>query len=413
MSKSLADLLGLDDHLSFAETINALESSSGYPSEDIRLSSDINRLVHLKTKELGLDPRDSTERELFHGLQELTRLHDSFLVRALGISDPTNPDEVVERVVETVKKMDIPLDGWALKTSVAKRLIKSIPPKKLMKELGYKSLDSMLKREQIAAIFTSAFHVENQVWADSLTRQYKSVMPGDFERVKINILVLSGKRWNGVRAKLAAQGRTVIVGKQLGAVVAVPPQRAMQPGSALAFISLLLHAINYLRSSSSYIQLHQVRPEFGKRIQDVFVNASPVVAHVKGQPLDWHTLGRYLARGNQGYWPEAFDPHLSAEDVSWTHAEDALYKLEPALNFWKGLDYIGRGKAVSFNMLDNSLSLSRDSEFGRHYIGHMRRNLWQELLARYMAYEGIRDEVIRQLEQGSTLLASKTLKGAV
>lgn len=413
MSKSLADQLGLNDHLSFVNTIQALEGASGYPSEDIRLASDINRLVHQKTKELGLDPRDSTERELFHSLQGITQLHDSFLVRALKISDPKNPEEVVEKVVATAKKLDIPRSGWALKSSVAKRLMKSLPPKRLMKELGYKSIDSMLKREPIAAVFAAAFHTENQPWADSIAKLYKSASPGDFERIKIDMHILSDARWAGIRTKLAAQGRTVIVSKQLGAVVAVPPVHQVQAGFTLAFTGLLLHAINYLRSTSSYIQLHQVRPEFGKRIQDVFVNASPVVAQVKDQPLDWHTLGRYLAKNQSNYWPETFDPHLSNEDVSWTHAEDALYKLEPALNFWKGMDYVGRGKAASFNMLDNALSLSRGSEYGRHYIGHMRRNLWQELLARYLAYEGIRDEVLRQLEGSKALFGQKTFEGAV
>jgi hypothetical protein len=412
MSKSLADLLGLDDHLSFADAIHTLESSSGYPSEDIRLAADINRLVHQKTKELGLDPRDSYERELFHSLQGLASLHDQFLAKSLAIKNPEDPEEVVNKVVAAAKKMDIPQAGWALKSSVAKRLIKSLPPKRLMKKLGYKSIDSMLKREQIAAIFAAAFHTENQTWADAVVKQYRSVMPGDFERIKISIIVLSDKRWAGIRATLAAQGRTVIVSKQLGAVIAVPPTQQVEPGFTLAFTNLLLHAINYLRAASSYIQLHQVRPEFGKRIQDVFVNASPVVAQLNSEPLDWHTLGRYLAKNSHSYWPETFDPHLMPDDVSWTHAEDALYKLEPALNFWKGLDYAGKGRSVSFNLLDNALTLSRGADFGRHYIGHMRRNLWQELLARYMSYEGIRDDVLRQLEGSASLFAPKAYKGA-
>jgi hypothetical protein len=68
MSKKLSELLGQPEAL--VETaVKKLEHLNGFESTDIKLLAEINNKVRAKTKELGLDPDDTTGAELFHALQ--------------------------------------------------------------------------------------------------------------------------------------------------------------------------------------------------------------------------------------------------------------------------------------------------------------------------------------------------------
>ena len=81
MSKLLSDLLGAAEPM-FSLAIKQLEADSGNPSADIRLTAEITGKVYLKTQELGLDPDDTTGRELYHALLNLIEKQDEHLVNS-------------------------------------------------------------------------------------------------------------------------------------------------------------------------------------------------------------------------------------------------------------------------------------------------------------------------------------------
>ncbi len=63
MSKILSELLGATEPM-FSLALKQLEAESGNPSADIRLTAEITGKLRLKTQELGLDPDDTTGKEL-------------------------------------------------------------------------------------------------------------------------------------------------------------------------------------------------------------------------------------------------------------------------------------------------------------------------------------------------------------
>lgn len=77
MSQFLSELLEAAEP-AFTLSLRQLEQISGAPSADIRLTTDIIGKVHLKLRELGLDPKDTTGQELYHALIGLIRQHDEF-----------------------------------------------------------------------------------------------------------------------------------------------------------------------------------------------------------------------------------------------------------------------------------------------------------------------------------------------
>ena len=67
MAKFLQHLLEIDEPL-FSVGMNQLEKSTGYSGVDTRLIADVTHKAHSTMRRLGLDPADSTGRELYQAL---------------------------------------------------------------------------------------------------------------------------------------------------------------------------------------------------------------------------------------------------------------------------------------------------------------------------------------------------------
>jgi hypothetical protein len=152
MSRILSDLLGAKEPL-FTQTLQELESASNSSGIDINLATEIDQKGQAKIRELGLDPSDTSSKELYHALQGLTARHDMFLSQIMGVDDPMNVEEVLSKVTNMINRLPLTRTAWVLKHAAARKLLKEMPPKKVMKQLGYRSVDSMLKRENIAELF--------------------------------------------------------------------------------------------------------------------------------------------------------------------------------------------------------------------------------------------------------------------
>lgn len=130
MSWVLSELLEAPEPL-FSQTVHELELASGSRGIDVKLSTELDQNYQLKARELGLDQHDTHGQELYHALQALTEKHDLFLAHSLGIKDPHNVAETLTKIKAKVDKLDIPMTCWAIKHSVAKKLLKQTPLKKL------------------------------------------------------------------------------------------------------------------------------------------------------------------------------------------------------------------------------------------------------------------------------------------
>src|SRR2546421_12580564 len=146
MTRFLSRALGAAEP-AFSQGIQQLEQAAGRPGTDIRLTADILQRTRAKVSQLGLDPNDTTGRELYSALQERLRQDEQKVHSALAIAADAAPDDIIARVQQFLEKHEAPKNCFALKLSVAKRLLKKRPPKIAMKRLGYRSVDSMLKHE--------------------------------------------------------------------------------------------------------------------------------------------------------------------------------------------------------------------------------------------------------------------------
>jgi hypothetical protein len=401
MSRMLSELLGADEPL-FTIALQQLERSGGNPSADVRLTAEIIGKVHMKSREMGLDPTDSTGRELYHALMHLTALHDRFLAERIGGRDHENVPEMMPLIVKAVENLNLSRQAWLLKPSAAKRLLHACPPKRVMRLLGYRSIDSMLKREPVAEIYGAIRFCETPQWQHAFLARYKKLRPADFEMRNIELLQLDGRRWSGAALQYVRLKRHNITHlKELGVILMLPVPVERLRGLTITVLPLLLHYINEIRVYSAFFKMQQVRHDFGGIVADTLINDPRHHAVMAGQQIHWRVIHRYFGRLDASDHPEIFEPHLQPEDMYWRKAEEVLYRLEPALHFWHDMDYVGaqaEDGPVSFNLMDMAVNYVNGLGYESRATYHMRDALWNEIYSRYMGQEATRQQVLKQLD---------------
>ncbi len=399
MTRFLSQALGAAEPI-FSQGIQQLEHAAGRPSADIRLTSEVVRRMRQKIAELGLDPQDTTGPELYNALQERLKQDEQTVRHALGIAADADANSVVQQVEQQLAVHQMPKKVFALKASVAKRLLKKKIPKNTMKQLGYRSADSMLKHESVAAVYAAAQIAEADAWHRSFRDQYAKLSPSDFETRDISVVRPTSNRWQQLAdSYVGLVKHNIISFPELGAVVLLPLSHHVD-GLAIATLLLTLEECNGIRAHSSYAKLQQVQPNFGTIIQQSSVSEPFTGATLAGQPVPWRMIQRYYARFSQAYHPEIFEPHVQADDLQWYSGEDMLAGIAPSLAFWKDTQCLGLvhdGAVVSCNALDVALGYCNHLPFADRIVHFVRDNLWHELMMRYLNQENLETAVHRQL----------------
>ena len=398
MTRVLSELLGArEPH--FRLGLKQLEQAAGLPSEDIRLSTEVMRKLQDKLRELSLDPRDTTGRELYAALMQRTKDDNQALCELLG-SD-VDEHNLMPRIERLVQSLDVPKQVFAVKLLVAKRLLRKNPPKKVMKQLGYRSLESMLKHETAPALFAATHMVESAQWHKSMLAAYKKLLPSDFEARDVLLSSPASERWEKISSEYVAKSRQNIVSfRELGAVVLLPLAADQVEGAPLATTLLTLRAINDIRVTSAYLKLHLVRPDFGIVVAEIAQAEPQTKAKIADTILPWKLVHRYFARHADAYNSDIFAPHVQPEDLQWHSAEDALAKLHPRFEFWQHASHLGllhAGETVSLNFLDAVLNFCNKLPYEQRTLAHLRDHLWHELMLRYMQQGSLEQTVHEQL----------------
>lgn len=402
MSRVLAELLGESESV-LKDMIHRLETQSEHPNVDVKLSAEIVNKVAIKIKELGLDPIDTNGPELFNGLQTLVKKHDEFLVKAIGGSDPANIADLLPKIVSTIKKLPINQNCWLLKHSSAKKLLKDTPPKKLMKFMGYRSIDSMLKRENADLLFIGVRLVESQTWLKRFIAGYKTLKSSDFETRKIKIIVLTEDKWSKpAKDFIGNKHHNIAHLKEMGVIGILPLPINRLQGISIVILPLLIHYVNEIRLYSAYFKMQQVKPNFASILIDSLLNDSKTGLMIGGEQVHWRAMQKHFGRSDSSTHPQVFEPHLQPEDLSWKSAEEVIYKLEPALKFWEGLDFVAAlraGVPVPLGLMDNAVSNCNNLAYGKHSIQNFQNSLRTEIFVRYLGQKPLEEQIIRQLDE--------------
>jgi hypothetical protein len=405
MTRFLSDSLQAPEP-AFRLNLRQLEAAHGNPNADIRLTTEVLQATRAKMAELGLDAYDTTPHELYLALEQRVKADDARLVKTLRTLAATHISaeaDVVAGMRHALQQTGLPDSCFALKTSKLKAIFKKITPKKAMKQLGYRSLDSMLKHEPPALVITAAYITESPAWRQQFHEHYKRLQSGDFESRQVTILHPDSKRWQSLARTTVEQTKhNVIYFKELGTLILLPLPAELPAGAVTASLVLALHALNDIHASSTFLKLCQVRPDFGGVVQSIVSGEPTLKASLLDQAVPWHLVQRSFGRLGQALHQELFETHMQAGDLSWHPIEAVLERIEPSLSFWRGSDCAGLlhddRRPVSLNIIDAALNLCNQLPFERRLTHYFQQSLWHELLLRYLKPQTVERAVLSELQ---------------
>jgi len=411
MGKVLRDLLNAEEPL-FSESIRQLEKASGQHGADTRLIGDILASAHDRMRKMRLDPADSTGKEIYQALMNRVAVDNVRLAKLIGATDPENVAHMVPLMVKAADDIDFPRKVFVLKHASAKKLLKKMPPKNLMKTLGYKKVDDMLAKEDFNEIYPALRFSEGPDWLLSYNELFKTIKATDYEERDLKIVVMNHDKYADLAEHFVHKKlHNVTHTKELGVIVVVPMKQETMRGLALKSLPLLLHYMNEVKLYSTFFKAQAKKKNFGEIVVET-LNADPDHAsQIVGKNIHWRVIQRYFGKLDGEEHPEAFQPHVQPEDLHWRRAEDMLFKIDPELEFWKDLDYVALQKdgfPVSFNLFDISFAYSNREPYERRYAYHFRESLWNELFIRYMGFPNLKHQVLQQLD--NDMIAPEKLK---
>lgn len=282
---------------------------------------------------------------------------------------------------------------FALKTSKLRTLLKGLAPKKTMKTIGYRSVDSMLKHESPIEVLAVAWLIEPATWQKKLLSEYKKLKPSDFEERPIRVIYTKDKRYRKAAIKIVEDyHHNILCLKEMGAVVLLPLPEHAPEGVVTASLSLALYEMNEIRATSNYFKIHQFKSDFGAIVAKASVHKPELDSRVFDEPVSWNLVQRYYARFKEDISDAIFEPYLSLNDMTYHAIEDSLEKIEPQLSFWRNTESLGlldASHAVSLNIIDNALNLCNKLPFEGRITNYFQNSLLSELLMKYLNHDSL------------------------
>lgn len=254
MSVHLAKMLGRPE-TEIANFIEQMEKKFGYPSHDVRLLAEVNQFVKTKIAALGLDPQDTSAEELHQALQSKFANDALQIDKAMGIKPDTAFDGRMVRAVEITKHIAGNSQVWALKSMSAKNLLLGLPPKKLMKQLHYRSLESMLKHEDIGQLYLLAPFAESSTWQNSFLKAAERLASNDYMPSPINFVHLLASRCSSFDEPADFNVCNKLIGS-----VGIWPSKHLSNAPVITMVLMLLQSAHQLGANIDSRALSMAHP---------------------------------------------------------------------------------------------------------------------------------------------------------
>ena len=366
-----------------------------------------NRLIEESLDVLGLG-RNSMALDVYDALISKIESDDLRIFQYLKNPQLSNPKDC-QRIVDLAKDVSPKRKGFFLKKEVAEGFLKAEPPQKILKALGYPSVEAMLAKEDLIEVYSSLRFLEDAEWLNNcFFKQYQSLKPADFEEREIEIRIL-GSQWTQAAEKFVQKKyHNISHLKELGVIFVIPITLKVS-GEILRTLSLLVHYFYEVYFYSDLVKkFTEDNPkEFSKDFISLLRGdvSSNLPALSSSDRCLFMIIQRYLAKDDENDH-RLFLPHVNPEALHWDRAETALAKIE-GLDFWKDLDLVGDffrietgGEIlVSFNLVDTIMSLVQEKEMIK-YLYHHQEALWNKIFISYFDEEKMEELIKANITKG-------------
>lgn len=384
-----------------------LSATTGKKNVIDKISEDNEAIINDRLGILGLG-RDAGAKNVYDALIEKIKADDSRLFEFLGrpsVAKSADWQKILDMAFEIAGKPK----GFFLKIEKARELLKNQPPQKVLKILGYSSVDEMLGKEDVFEIYSSLRFVEGSEWLNGVFfKQYENLKPSDFEKREIKVKALSEKWALLAKDFIRKKYHNLSHLKELGVIYVIPLALEIK-GETIRNFSLIFHYLNEVPFYSSLFEKFAGADDnFSQNLisllrGDVLEKFPP-----QSKKSQWLIVQRYLAKDDENDW-RLFFPHLNPEALHWERAGRLLLKCGKEFNhfaadlfFWQNLDWVGDDFQtetgtpilVSFNLVDTAMSLVQEKESIK-YLYHHQEALWNKIFSEYFGEEKT-EEIMRE-----------------
>ncbi len=387
MTRLISDILSAKEP-EFSHNLHSWERLAHKPAVDIVLSGDIKGSVKETVNKLGLDEKDTTPRELYYSLKKRAVDDSIILEKKMGAKTTDSPEQIAKKAIVYAQKLLSEYSFWSIKQSAAKKIIKAVPPKKLMKILGYRSIDAVLKRESAGLILVLASLVDPD-YALRLAAQYKKLQPSDFDTHKVSVELIPKEILAKLRKQNLLTNQYILNAYQTGAIIVVPPTKRFK-GDSLLLLSSIIEAAKGVAMYSSYFKTLSVEKKFGENIAQLLLQGLTNNSRSR-IGTGWSSL-HALAKKDPSKLPESIGPHIHDDDLKTPSLSDI-----EEITFWHDKLYVVQVHPegiISCNILDVLINVANEVPHERSVRLYGQSYLWDELIARYLLHEPIRKLII-------------------
>lgn len=393
MSRLIRELLDIDER-EYSKVVDRLEHVSLRPGVDARLTADVITSTRQKIRSLGLDPSDTTHLELYYGLLAKAAADGGLLRQKYGIHANTTPSKAAEKIADALNPLVSKDKAVCIKPQAVKAVLKSVPPKKTMRALKLRSIDSVLKRENPLLLYALAKRLEEKSWHTQLTARLKRLKANDVTECPLQVLAMP-ETWM-TKLKKYEFDHVVEAVPEIGAILLLPTVPVKTKGSVLLTSAVVMQSAQRLVVDSLPFKRRGMLEGHHTLLPDIAAGLTDEIESLHGVKPTWELAYQLLAER----------PHILPEsefilsDLNWQSTEMRLASIDTQLDFWVGSHYLASNTdhtPVSFHVIDVAASLVLEKEYGHQVVSHMRASLWNELQLGYFRQDAVERALVRQL----------------
>lgn len=387
-SKKISNILDAKEP-EFSHSIQNLERLSGKDGHDIRLVSDTIQNFRTLADHLGLDKNDTTLKELYYALVHQAKQDSKKLAELLKIADDDAPLIAIEKCVKYLEKKIQNRKFWCLKHSTARKEIKANPPKKLMKTLGIRSIDSLIKREPIVPILILSNRVESASWREKTVEQASTITNSDFDDQKIGFHYVRDNRQKQLKKQNIILKQIVYSHNEFSDIVIVPPNKRFD-GDVLFYFDAITNHINRIITRSTYYRYKGVHANYFEVIKNVRKNGFKSTSY-DNWPFSWSAILHSIKHKENSKIVDTLDPNLRLEDMLTISTPEDIEHL----GIWvEDIVYIDEnGYVLSTNVSDTIVNAVNKTPYEKAFTETGKNKLHDELFSRYLVSENVLEDI--------------------
>lgn len=383
MTRVLRNLTG-NQEPAFTKTIRSLEGLTGNKSIDIELTAEVIGKLSEKIQHLGLDPTDTTPQELHEAAKYEFLNLDRFL------REHFNHD--FSKVINLVNKSSFLVPIPSINKSLLRKAILEQPPKKTMKQLGCRTVASMIKRFSIEQILLGCMLHEQINWHRNFAKIFKKFKTTDITMSKPKIVLVDQK----LTEKYPLGQSLPYV--QLAGIVGVNQANLAKPGGWAVALTLLSKDLHYIHQRGIYSKLLRFSKDISNFLVRLTYTKLPNLFKLSDLDISWSALYLYISKMIKHI--NFNDSIVDGSDFKWHRPSELLEKICDQIGFWHSSEILGKYndfRPVSININDIAYDVINNVSYESSTNSSLKRHLNEELISRYLQQWPETDAYIQKL----------------